>query len=284
MPGAAITRFDSWKEIAVYLGRDIRTVRRWEHERALPVHRIPGGGRRAVYAFRDEIDSWLSITAEHTPASDGASNPKDGTNGIPRDIQPGAGERKTSTQPARAGDSAASLSSQNNSYTLKVKETQQTFLKVFAAAALVFVAILGMFLLRTPRIEQAFSAADGDHPPEITAVSPIMPRPDQTVVIRGSGFGLYTQYRNGNTPFIAIRDMTARWAAGRTIPQNSDDVTLDVKSWDDKAIIISGFSGAYGSGEWKLNVGDEIEVAVWNPQSGRGPATYHLVVTAPSGI
>jgi hypothetical protein len=45
------TRFDSWKEIAIYLGRDLRTLRRWEKERGLPVHRVPGEGRRAIFAF-----------------------------------------------------------------------------------------------------------------------------------------------------------------------------------------------------------------------------------------
>jgi hypothetical protein len=52
-------RFDSWKEIAAYLGHDLRTVARWEKDRNLPVHRVPGRGRRAVYAFRNEIDAWL---------------------------------------------------------------------------------------------------------------------------------------------------------------------------------------------------------------------------------
>jgi excisionase family DNA binding protein len=52
-------RFDSWKEIAAYLGRDLRTVRRWEKDKGLPVHRVPGGERRAVFAYRAEIDAWL---------------------------------------------------------------------------------------------------------------------------------------------------------------------------------------------------------------------------------
>lgn len=51
-------RLDSWKEIATYLGRDLRTVRRWE-ENGLPVHRVPGGERRAVFAYRGEIDAWM---------------------------------------------------------------------------------------------------------------------------------------------------------------------------------------------------------------------------------
>lgn len=55
----SIVRLDSWKEIAAYLGRGERTVKRWESERALPVHRLPGGGRGSVYAFTAELDEWL---------------------------------------------------------------------------------------------------------------------------------------------------------------------------------------------------------------------------------
>lgn len=53
-------RLDSWKEIADYLRRDISTVIRWERERGLPVHRVPGGKRHAVFAFPREIDTWIS--------------------------------------------------------------------------------------------------------------------------------------------------------------------------------------------------------------------------------
>ena len=93
---------------------------------------------------------------------------------------------------------------------------------------------------------------------------------------------MHTPYKNADTPFLAIRDKTARWAAGRIIPQNWDEVTLDVKSWEDTQIELSGFSGSYGSGDWRLTTGDEIEIAVWNPQSGHGPATYRTVVTIAS--
>ncbi|HJX84695.1 MAG TPA: hypothetical protein VJ723_10160, partial [Candidatus Angelobacter sp.] len=51
-------RLDSWKDIATYLDRDIRTAMRWE-KNGLPVHRVPGGQRQAVFAYTDEIDSWL---------------------------------------------------------------------------------------------------------------------------------------------------------------------------------------------------------------------------------
>jgi tetratricopeptide (TPR) repeat protein len=56
-------RIDSWKEIAAFFGRDERTVRRWEKERSLPVHRIPGV-RGGVFAYIDELTRWLNSTRE----------------------------------------------------------------------------------------------------------------------------------------------------------------------------------------------------------------------------
>lgn len=50
-------RLNSWKEIAVYLERDMRTAMRWEKERGLPIHRLPGK-RSGVFAMTDEIDEW----------------------------------------------------------------------------------------------------------------------------------------------------------------------------------------------------------------------------------
>jgi len=52
-------RLDSWKEIAAYLRRDERTAVRWEKEKGLPVHRVPGGKRQAVFAYTQELDGWL---------------------------------------------------------------------------------------------------------------------------------------------------------------------------------------------------------------------------------
>ena len=49
----------SWKEIAVFLNRAERTVKRWERERGLPVHRVPGGERGSVFAYPDELTEWL---------------------------------------------------------------------------------------------------------------------------------------------------------------------------------------------------------------------------------
>lgn len=55
-------RLDSWKEIASFFARDERTVRRWEKEQALPVHRIPGGAKGRVFAYESELRVWLSTS------------------------------------------------------------------------------------------------------------------------------------------------------------------------------------------------------------------------------
>ena len=53
---------NSWKEIASYIGRGIRTVQCWERDFHLPVRRLGGHDRSAVIAFSDEIDQWLAST------------------------------------------------------------------------------------------------------------------------------------------------------------------------------------------------------------------------------
>src|SRR4051812_27167360 len=59
---------NSWKEIAQYLGRGVRTVQRWESELALPVRRPHGRDRSAVIALSTEIDAWLLKSAQRERA------------------------------------------------------------------------------------------------------------------------------------------------------------------------------------------------------------------------
>lgn len=51
-------RLESWKEIAAYLRRGVRTVRRWEKEEGLPIHRHLHKKLGTVYAHRSELDGW----------------------------------------------------------------------------------------------------------------------------------------------------------------------------------------------------------------------------------
>ena len=48
----------SWKEIANYLGKGVRTVQRWERCSGLPVHRPSGSSKGVVVAFPAELDRW----------------------------------------------------------------------------------------------------------------------------------------------------------------------------------------------------------------------------------
>ncbi|MGZ8948496.1 MAG: tetratricopeptide repeat protein [Candidatus Aminicenantales bacterium] len=50
---------ESWKEVSAFLGRDARTCMRWEQELGLPVHRLDGTRRARVFAYKDELSSWL---------------------------------------------------------------------------------------------------------------------------------------------------------------------------------------------------------------------------------
>jgi tetratricopeptide (TPR) repeat protein len=66
-------RLDSWKEIASFFGRAERTVKRWEAERGLPVHRLPGNGRSAVFAYSDELADWLKGPGQELESDESTS-------------------------------------------------------------------------------------------------------------------------------------------------------------------------------------------------------------------
>jgi hypothetical protein len=63
----------SWKEIAAYLDRDVRTCVRWEKRYGLPVHRLERDSKAKVFAYKNEIDGWLA--SRTSPA---ALNPNGG--------------------------------------------------------------------------------------------------------------------------------------------------------------------------------------------------------------
>ncbi len=51
-------RLESWKRISNYLNRDIRTLRRWEKNEGLPIHRHMHESLATVYAYQSELDAW----------------------------------------------------------------------------------------------------------------------------------------------------------------------------------------------------------------------------------
>jgi tetratricopeptide (TPR) repeat protein len=60
-------RIDGWKAIAAFFGRERTTVIRWARERGLPVHALPGGKTRTVYALRSELEAWSRSNADTGP-------------------------------------------------------------------------------------------------------------------------------------------------------------------------------------------------------------------------
>lgn len=91
-------RLDSWKEIAAFLGRAERTVKRWETERGLPVRRVPGGGRSAVFAYTHELEEWLKGKGEELAAEDSSSTEGPSRTGVPQ-VSPTLRDMGSTTPP-----------------------------------------------------------------------------------------------------------------------------------------------------------------------------------------
>jgi TolB-like protein len=58
--GNPADRLDSWKEIAAFLRRDVRTVQRWEKKEGLPVYRHLHDKLGSIYAYRNELTDWFN--------------------------------------------------------------------------------------------------------------------------------------------------------------------------------------------------------------------------------
>jgi TolB-like protein len=67
-------KLDSWKEIADYLDRDVRSVQRWERSRGLPIYRLPGAKIGGVFGYTGELDDWLHSGREQQPEDGAAEN------------------------------------------------------------------------------------------------------------------------------------------------------------------------------------------------------------------
>jgi len=68
MPANPEDRLDSWKEIAAFMRRDVRTVQRWEKKEGLPVYRHQHDKLGSIYAFRAELRDWFGSRQQPTSA------------------------------------------------------------------------------------------------------------------------------------------------------------------------------------------------------------------------
>jgi TolB-like protein/Flp pilus assembly protein TadD len=94
-------RLDSWKEIAAYLKREVRTAQRWEKNEGLPVHRLHHEKLGSVYAYKSELDAWwrdrrpvlekeVDESGESVPdvARQAAGRPEDAAHNVDRALEP----------------------------------------------------------------------------------------------------------------------------------------------------------------------------------------------------
>lgn len=75
-------KLGSWKEIADYLGINVRTAYRWERDRELPVHRIPGSPAGRVFAYTAELDRWLHSREDTESPNQGDGGPAVGSGSV----------------------------------------------------------------------------------------------------------------------------------------------------------------------------------------------------------
>src|SRR4051794_17832349 len=61
-------RLDSWKEIAAYLKKGVRTVQRWERTDGLPVRRLGQDRQGSVFAYKSELDAWWELRSRKPEA------------------------------------------------------------------------------------------------------------------------------------------------------------------------------------------------------------------------
>ena len=64
------TVLTSWKEIANYLGKSVRTVQRWERTLRLPVRRLDAHNAWIVMAYATELDEWIHRETSTSSRSD----------------------------------------------------------------------------------------------------------------------------------------------------------------------------------------------------------------------
>ena len=124
------SRLDSWKQIAWYLGRSEKTVRRWEQREGLPIHRLLHEKRGSVYGYTGELDGWREAREAVVECD------------VPSNQSP----PEAASQPALAGPAVDAARPANNRFQLRFPQLRT----LGAASALVIATALGWFT--SPRI------------------------------------------------------------------------------------------------------------------------------------
>jgi IPT/TIG domain len=127
---------------------------------------------------------------------------------------------------------------------------------------------------------------------EITEVYPVAATTDPVIVVTGSGFGTDFPSDDLNqmtdTQFLEIHDETQGWYAGYQAHRGTPDpCSVTVSNWTDAEIVftanVGGTSGYY-AGCGTIDLGDTLQVTVWDTSNTSGPgspATGTTILVAP---
>jgi hypothetical protein len=147
---------------------------------------------------------------------------------------------------------------------------------VFAVAA-----CLGGMALPASSSEVALAAptpATAACTPSITSVGEFQATASQSVEIEGSCFGTGATLNDSRNFYLQILDRSGSRGWSACYLESKPTVSCTVSSWTDSEITFSGFGANYGTGDNELEAGDQLVVAVWNPQTLIGPVTYQTSV------
>ncbi|MGO4885789.1 MAG: BACON domain-containing protein [Bryobacteraceae bacterium] len=102
-------------------------------------------------------------------------------------------------------------------------------------------------------------------------------QPSPPIDIEGSGFGFLPggQPFTGDSSYLQIADLTQNWTAGFT----NSPCSVTIAKWDDNRI--EAVPNVNQNGQCPLVAGDQLGVAVWNPQTGGGPITAGVSISTP---
>ena len=285
MAPADDVRFDSWGEIAQHLRRDIRTVRRWEKEAGLPVHRVPGRKHRSVFAYQSEIDSWMrgSIPNGHSAKPSTVAFRPNGDAPVAVTDLLGQTPPVVSFQTPKFADRLAAsepgLSSATTSLALspRLGIRGRTALTLLALTVAVL-ASLGLILRSRGKAAAASASREdgilaGDPAngrsgvknqwrPEILSMRFDGEKPNWRLGIDGLGFGqLATPLPfRGTLRWFRIGDLNCfRIFPGHCEAGFSGDAfPLTYVSWSDDQVVIRDYLFA--------SAGDAVELAIWRPE------------------
>lgn len=239
-------RFDSWKEIANFLRRDLRTVRRWEEERGLPVHRVPGDGHRAVFAYRSEIEAWLE--------GDGRLSDND-----------------TSTK-------------EPNQHDLRTERYNRAVVRV--AFSILIAGIAGIIVLSAASLRSRLfgrhpTRIERVSPIYATGTQAIIidgegfgPPPKTIRMTPEGGVDTYADSYSTSMRIDNLGEGHHKWVAGRGGPLNYCDISVKLASWTDNHIVLAGFAGPLGTScndVYQIAPGDRLRIVVWGPENRCGP-------------